>query len=257
MERRAAKGPEAKRGNVPEEYFSVRHPDYRKAESRFAVVGINLSYYPHQPDYDALDRLEERLRDDREADSAVFDAIKMVGLMALDPPRVHELDPDDSSAGFVAQVEGISGLIWKRVERWYEDARYARTKEARAAAAKLLQRLGSTLAGSRKGMRAKIVTDRFAVWLYYRKTLFSILQATHLLEGLRCCMCPPSEKVKTVCGAYDIPEDWLWRHLNLDSEGRPYRLRVTPEETARILTAEHFRITQQTVENILSSGSSK
>lgn len=53
------------RGNAPEEYFSIRHPDYRKAESRFGP--LKYGYYPHQPDYDALDWLEERLRDDREA----------------------------------------------------------------------------------------------------------------------------------------------------------------------------------------------
>ena len=82
----------------------------------YALTG--LSYAPLPPDYDALDRLEERLRDDREADGAVFDAIKILELDALHSPGVSQLEPDDTAAGFLVQVDDISGLIWQRIERW-------------------------------------------------------------------------------------------------------------------------------------------
>jgi hypothetical protein len=52
-------------GRIPEEYFSIRHPDYRRAESKF--VGLDWSYLPVSLDFDELDKLEERLRDDGEA----------------------------------------------------------------------------------------------------------------------------------------------------------------------------------------------
>ncbi|MFI5395317.1 MAG: hypothetical protein ACHQ9S_07265 [Candidatus Binatia bacterium] len=221
-----------------EEYFSIRHPDYRKAESEF--VGFNWSYVPTGPGHDDLDRLDERLRDNAEAESAVFDAIEWLGLSAL---RCTE-EPfyaDDTSAAFHLHVHDICCLVWEHVERWYNNARYAATVADRARAAKLLKRLGSTLAGSRKGKRKKIVTDPFQVWIHYRRTLFRLQLARRLLKVWPWAR-SQEEKFASVADAYGLPvQDFL-----------TYR-NVSTKWFARFLTGNEFGIAPETVANILSA----
>jgi hypothetical protein len=235
-------------GAAVQEYFSIRHPDYEKAEFRF---WFNWSSIPRLIDSDQLDQLEDRLQDAGEAERAVFDAIKLLGLSALHPPVAEASDPDDAAAAWVQHVEEISRLIWEYVGRWYEDARRANTPAARAAAAQQLRRLGGALAGSRQGKRANTVTDRFAVYLDYHRTLFRLEQALRLLKvwpwsGSR------NERITAVCGAYAFPENEFRLHLRLDKDGRPGGKATPRAEIARTLTGKKFRISESRVASILS-----
>jgi hypothetical protein len=243
---------------VPEEYFSIRHPGYRKAESQF--VGFNYSYAPAGLDLDELDRLDERLRDDCEADRAVFDAVNMLGVDVL--PYSQERRPDDPydvAAAFLLQVDEISRLIWEHVERWYQNARYAPAPKERACAAKLLRHLGRTLAGSRRGLRAKTAMHPFQVFLYYRRTLFRLEQARRLLKVWPWARSRSrQEKIAAACEACGIPVEEFSLYLNVDSSGQPLGSWRKPKPTAKFarwLTAKEFGITPATVANILSSGS--
>jgi hypothetical protein len=125
----------------------------------------------------------------------VFDAVKMLEVDVLPSSQEYRPeDPHDVTAAFLSQLDEICRLIWKRVRRWYAEARYATTKEKRAEAADNLKHLGCTLAGDQRGKRRKIVIRPLRVEPYYRRMLFRLLRADHLLEGCGSAVAPQRER---------------------------------------------------------------
>jgi hypothetical protein len=194
----------------------------------------------------------EKFNEKKPGCDPVFFAIERLGLAALRPERWDEnarLGPD----GIREKLGSIRRLSWSRIERWYEQSRRGLAAAERASAAKRLRRVGDLLAGDRRGLRRKAVTNPGLVYVVYRQRLFRLRRAVAMLSvqpraGTR------ANQVRGVAEACGLPTSELLEYFRVNAEGTVRSPVVSPEQQARIWTAQQFGITQQTVANVVFSG---
>jgi hypothetical protein len=235
--------------------ISLCEPEYERLEYEFMVKGlgryssrpISWAQYLHE-----VTLVLQKFNETKPRCDPVFFAIERLGLAALRPDRWDEnarLGPDDIRE----KLGSIRRLCWSRIDRWCERSRKGLAAPERAAAAKQLRRVGDLLAGDRRGLRRKAVTNPGLVYIVYRQRLFRLRRAVAMLTvlpraGTR------AKKVSGVAEACGLPTGELLEYFRVDAEGTVRRPVVSPEQQARIWTAQQFGIAQQTVANVVSSG---
>lgn len=121
-------------------------------------------------------------------------------------------------------------------------------------AVKILRAAGKALLPSLRGKKEKIrVEDPGVVLLQYYRELFRCAQAATLLEEtehLPGCRRWQS-RLAAVCKIYDLPDDPLW--WGWGRKEQVLRQLLNAKESAVILTARCFNVTEPTIRNILSS----
>ena len=121
-------------------------------------------------------------------------------------------------------------------------------------AAKILRAAGEALLPPLRGKKKEIrVEDPGVVVLQYYRELFRCEQAATLLKKahhLPGCQRWQS-RLAAVCKIYDLPEDPLW--WGFSDKRQVLRQLFNAKESAIILTARHYNVTEQTIRNILSS----
>jgi hypothetical protein len=227
-----------------DEFFSVQHPDYRRAEQRF-IGGHLYAYLPDDPKrLSKLTEILSRLKKETTRDFAVSKAVKFLGIAALFPDE-WENEPEaltlyDASEEARLRKE-IRAIIEERLRSWCTASRSGRDLETRSSAAERLKSIGAALAGEQRGRRRHIVSDAVELAAEYLRNLFRLRRAEALFDSPW-----PSARgqrvapVAEVCG---VPEDILRHHLNLH---------LTAEASARGWAANTFSIDEQTVSNALS-----
>ncbi len=105
-------------------------------------------------------------------DPAIF-ALDALGLAALRPEpweETTELGPETLRE----TLRRVRALIWQRIGRWYEVARRGRSQKERKQAAANLKRVGTILAGDRRGLGRATITNPGLAYMTYRQRLFRL-----------------------------------------------------------------------------------
>jgi hypothetical protein len=225
---------------VPE-WCSVQHPDYTLIETRLLACEWVRQVDRNRTAAFAM-REEKLLSQLRAGDSrAVFDAIRLLGLMALwSSPAVGD------------KTVEIQKLVREIITGWYDKARIGPAQERRTAV-RALRRLGDVLAGQQRGRRQRKGAHPLEIWNYYHTILFRLRRALKLLPVWLWGLGNRREKASQVAKACGLRDDCLLRATGLSSsEDRPGQRPLTLEELARIETADAFGVTQHTVANVLT-----
>lgn len=237
------------------EWMSIDHLDYPEVEFEFQSREVDRFARQAQRTWaDLLADVREitgLLDGARPLGVVVSRAIETIGLAALRPERWEGVGGGLGPEELRLELAWVRGRIWGRIEHLRECARRGRTKDERQKAAEQLRAVGAALAGDRRGLRASAVTNPILVHLVYRQSLFRLLRVQSLLKVWPWggSVTRRVQDVSRVCG---VPEDRLRDYLRLDEEGAPRGRPLTAQATARIWTARHFNITEQTVANVLS-----
>jgi hypothetical protein len=213
---------------------------------------------------DRITRLYEQIRagasyqpfclPSQQAINCVIEAIKLFGLGALVPPVWKR-----SFALGLSPRARKERLRWYFRHKWLAEAVYKLIEGLRiltgsevygAKAKKQLERIMKTFIPDgrgrlKKGMRRHPYTVR----LYYYEELFRLYHIRHFLRQpgqLR------SEKVREASRRFDMPIEQIREFWGLDEEDNLDRQPFTLKDMARELTARRFRISQQTVANLLA-----
>ena len=148
--------------------------------------------------------------------------------------------------------EGLGQVICDVLRFWHEQAERGSFKE-RQLAVKHLRQFGKALIPETRGKRAKTLTATpYELKKFYLKELYRLYHVKHFVKssgGPRNF----SLKVKQASENYGLPTEWIREFLGLDEENKRYRQSFTPKDMVRELTARQFKITHQSVSNLLSS----
>ena len=114
-----------------------------------------------------------------------------------------------------------------------------------------LEKFAKLLVPDNRGKRARASGATTGhVKMYYYSELFRLY---HIEHALRTISGSRVTKVRTASKNFQLPIDQIREFWGLDDKDDPDRQPFTVKDMARELTARHFRITHQTVSNILSS----
>src|SRR5262245_33249749 len=161
-----------------------------------------------------------RLRQDTRG-HVILEIIREAGLDVLRPTVESEDDPES---------RGLRGLIWQRIDQLYRVARDG-TIDQRREAAGLLKKLGTVLAGDRRGKSRRPRANPVEVLSCYRRSLLRLRRARELLR--QPTQLPKPVRIAKVAKACRVPLNILRQHLSMspaDEVGRPLSL----QHTARI-----------------------
>lgn len=177
-----------------------------------------------------------------EKDEYVIKAIKLFGehpielVATLNPFRLS--DEANRLGGLVCRVLGSLSLTGVRGDY-----------DTRKKAQKRLEKIVRGILPDARGKKRKTV-DPLEVQVFYWKELFRLY---HIHNTLRASGKNQSQKVKAASQNFDTPIEQIRDLWKLDEDdqltGRP----LTIKEMARILTDQHFGITQHRLSNILAS----
>jgi hypothetical protein len=207
----------------------------------------------------------------------VFQAIQRVGFAAVHPVSGWEgyLLPSQISEEDKATADQLRNrlreLVWKRVERWYRDARYSMIHEQRKQGAELLKRFGAELAGDRRGLGKGTIVDAVSIARAYFVRLFRLSCAMHRLrqsnkddrlhKALRASyafgLIEPPYVSRRVWDLLPLAEqtaraESFLRHLRYRFDSEKFGTPPTVKATAREWTARWAGIEPQTLSNLLS-----
>ena len=204
---------------------------------------IMLRYVARPYSWDAWER---RLRENQD-DRVVFEALRALGLAALRTSRSE--DPDD-------HIAAVQDLLWERIRAWYVRARRDDFDDRRGAA-RLLEQLGSTLAGGNRGRKRKPAAHPAIVLYTYKRNVLRLRTAIGQLGSTR--RGPASDSlVKKIADACSVSlerfHSWIARYSyrDLDTQRLAKALRQDVMREARVWAASEHQITEQTVSNIVS-----
>ena len=267
----------------------MEHPDWSKSEDRYVTGHAlgDLAYHPPLPQFRgrSFGEIEElrasraALEDPQQCDATLLELVRRLGpevlrapprpgcrvcvptpdtflaLALSDPPcpRCGQPTPDTALSEEVTLRLEVLTLCWNRLVAAYWCARDD-CDAGQDAAATFLKRLGNALAGDRRGRRAQ-VTNLFALRALYHRKVFRLLRARRLLKARGSTGSSLAARIRATAKDCGLPEADLRNHL-LDNHGNPQRP-ISVREEARIWTARHFGVTQQTVSNLLVHRSRK
>jgi len=148
----------------------------------------------------------------------------------------------------LGEYELFGALFWEIIDYWQWKATEG-SREEMLHARKRLKEAGKALIPESRGRggQRRHPTD---VRYFYLSQLFVLY---HVRHALRSGVKTRSQKVKEASQRYGVPIEIIREYWGLDDEDSPYRQPLTLKDMARELTAQHFRITHQTVQNTLSS----
>ena len=128
-------------------------------------------------------------------------------------------------------VEGLRGD--------YDERKKAKTR---------LEKIVKGILPDTRGKKKNTADPRAVQWFYWRE-LFRLYHVEHFLRK------PPGNsraKVRAASKNFDIAEEtikWLWY---LDDDCKPKGQPDPIQQRARLLTGQHFKISEQTVSNLLA-----
>jgi len=149
-------------------------------------------------------------------------------------------------------LDGLGAKICDVLRFWREQIESSSLKE-RQQAQKHLKAFGEALIPETRGKRQnKLLAYPWEVKEFYFKKLYRLYHIEHFLEssaGPR----NHSLKVKQASDNYGLTIELVREFLGLDETDKPDRQPFTAKDMARELTARAFKISHQTVSNLLSS----
>ena len=176
-------------------------------------------------------------------DGVVFEALARFGLAALHP-RI-DIDEEFAKTDF-AEVQTI---VWDRITGWYRLARRGQTPADQQRGARLLKRLGATLAAPRRGRPS--AASKPAVQHTYKLNLRRLETADGLLKATPDGLSHATWRAK-VAEACSIPS-----HALLGIRGSSAAGRTSLKGEALAWTAEHYCLSVGRVANILAKRRSR
>lgn len=234
--------------------LSQEDPEYAAIELKFVCRDIRRYFKGTIETWRAyLDEIKlvvGRFDEGKPREDPVFFALERLGLKALRPEHWEdtEIAPEVRS-----ELRWMRTLVWGRIDRWYERARRGLQPSDREEAAKRLKRLGAVLAGDRRGIRARSVTNPALLYVAYRERLFRLKRDLALLAESTGTS-DRRESLERVANASGLPVSDFLEYFRVRSDGTVRRPVVSAEQQAKIWTAKRFGVTQHTVANAISAG---
>ena len=202
-----------------------------------------------------LPQLLGRLQREGKNEDIVFKTLARLGLRALweggfAPLALEHGQMSEEGNRILSEIRR---QVRRRLAEWYGWAR-SRDFNRRTLGAQRLRRLGSCLAGDRRGKRcsALLAPPSFVRDRYYR-LLYRLVRAMLLLPRCRSVAKGRSATIEFVAAACGLGEARLTQYLCLDCDGRPKSRPLPPEQAVRVWVAQEFGLKDKTVRNLLAS----
>ena len=148
--------------------------------------------------------------------------------------------------------EGLGPVICEILRFWQDQVNQGSAKD-RQQAIKHLKAFGKALIPEARGKRKNTRTaSAYEVKKFYLKELYRFY---HVQHAIRSSAGPKNSslKVNQASQNYKLTIQSIREFLGLDKDNNPDRQPFTPKDMVRELTARKFKITHQTVSNLLSS----
>ncbi len=243
---------------------SVSDPVYEEAERVF-VAGQILSLHKvrkmqRKVDWERLKGWNhpqvylERIKTAWSAHEFSDDGIKAV----ITAVKVHGLDGFWALKGNTEVMRDdrtkalceLSVEILNVLRHWQQLVREGNIKQ-RQKAARCLRQFGQAFIPQTKGKKERKQVNPTEVKIFYYKELFRLYQIRNALRQLAGSF---GHRVKAASKRFEMSVDQIKELWGLDEEDYKPKMRpLTTKEMARILTARHFEIAQQSVSNIIAS----
>jgi hypothetical protein len=238
----------------PRAYFSNGYdPEYRKEQARYVAAHI----FPHGPKAPLrklgpsfyADQIQQGWSKEsglgpfrEEKDRYISEGLKLFGETSLGDGTwpFHLTDQANQLGGAICRVLGY--LLQQTC---------ADKKEQRQMATRRLEKIIRNTKPETRGKRKRVIRPE-AVKFFYFGELFQLYQIQNALRsptGSR----NSSRKIKEVSKNFGMPIEQIMELWKLDENDQPRYRPIPMKEMARILTAEHFQLTQHRVSNILAS----
>lgn len=243
----------------PKVYLSSKsHPDYLKQEWEYVGAQYQrklqkkgrVAYLPYLPgltDPASLltfyrNELEQAKVNDEGKDQYVFKAVKLF--------REHplELTVSLNPLRFSGEAERLGAAVCRvlgRLGRSGVKGDYDTRKKAR----KRLENIVKGILPDARGKK-KNTADPLEIQQFYWKELFRLY---HIQNALRASGKNPSQKVKAASQNFDMPIAQIRDLWKLDEDDQTTVRPIPIKEMARILTDQHYGITQHRLSNIMAS----
>jgi len=271
-------------------FYLISHTDprYQKETIRYAlghIYGSRSSIKPPKKQLRAFNSLDDKQRRaffylsrirrgqihrsgklsfSKRAQDLAIEAVREFGMDAIrlsgpDSQVVKEADERDLRLAYLDAMDHLGALICATIRGWQARAASKKLKSRRRATVHLKD-LAAALAPDNRG---KIGADRFDVLYFYYTQLFRLHHVNHALRT-------PNAKrerggfearVKAASKNFGLPLNTimeLWRMEFTKDSDKPITIISKPatiKDMARILTDRHFRLTQQTLSNLISGSS--
>ena len=180
--------------------------------------------------------------DSDEKDAYVVKAIKLFG------DHVIELSESLGPLRLSTEANCLGGIVCRVLGSVTHQAlrgSYGERNKAKRRLAKIVRGIFPGTRGKKKN-----TVNPLEVEVFYWKELFRLY---HIQNALRTPGKSHSVKVKTASRNFDMPVERIRDLWKLDKDSQPTVRPISIKEMARILTAQHFAITQHRVSNILAS----
>ena len=248
---------------------SKSHPDYRKEEINYVLKSIfsdrkvgnwqwkGSPLIDPSRDVDSKDVLAEyyayQIR--RGLKKNAIKAVEVFGADALRLEVLEEQRVRDNETQYIwleslKLKDQLGAAVCSVIRRWQNQILQGNLKTRRFATKRLRALLDALIPETRgkKGVKA----DPWEVLKFYYKELFRFY---HIQNALRSAPGRISDKMKAASAAFDIPVEQIREFWGLDEDDEIKRGSgpFTLKDMARELTARRFRITHQTILNIIAS----
>jgi hypothetical protein len=265
---------------LPKENLLAGHTDpvWRDAENGFVFEHVHgeqgrLGFVDHLPaDVENLRSIRDELIENRNDDEAYIRAIKRLGIQALPGRARAQSDAATSRTGEREQLLAeLHELLFSGLTGWLWRLEWGESEKDRKSAQRLLKKVGPALAGERRGRtkpsrhdpaatgeKAEPTSSGIANPLFarrqYLRQLFRLTQVLLIPAELR-HVYGRASKIARAAEIAGVDEDVLAGLCpSEDADGELRKpLSHSPEDAAKIATAKYFRVTRQTLENVLSA----
>lgn len=226
------------------EYFEEHHGEKLVKKGRLkyrSIPGLDdrkvtASFYQHQ--------IEQAKIISDEVDRYVIEAVNLFA------EHLIELTVSLTPFRFSTEAQGLGaavcrvlgGLRLQALKGNYDMGRKAKTR---------LEKIVKGILPDTRGKKSR-TADPLQVQKFYWGELFRLYHVRHTLQspkGVRNF----SAKVKAASKNFEMPIELIRELWGLDEDDMPDRQAFSLKDMARELTARHFKITHQTIQNILAS----
>jgi len=156
-------------------------------------------------------------------DGAPLEAVRMLGLGALRPGRLEDLQiwqpqpgSDDLLDRILRDLHRVRGLVWAGVARWQQKAKWDASLEARRDALARLRKFGRLLIPDTRGRGQGTGPPSEVLLLGHRQLMFRLSLAKELLDGPEAVGGEPGSRVAEASRESGLPAAWVrgWLFFN-------------------------------------------
>lgn len=203
----------------------------------------------------------ELFSDRKTFDDAPLEALRKLGLGALRPGRLEDLQmwqpqpgSDDLLDRILRDLHQVRGLVWAGVARWQQKAKWDPSLDARRVARARIRKFGGLLVPETRGRGQGTGPPSEVLLLGYRQLLFRLSLAKELLDGPGAVDDEPASRVMVVSRECGLPNEWIRGWLFFDDRWERKSRTLTMERMALELLGEISEMDPDSIATSISRG---